>query len=108
MTEWGGAGMTENDQKEAISRAYVKAVAAAAGFASYQPCVDDDSIDLGIAASGTSGFPEGPRLKMQLKCTASGRPEEPTLSFRVKRMNYDDLRPSDVAIPRSKRSAEPS
>ena len=38
--------MTENDQKEAISRAYVKAVAAVAGFATYRPSIDDDSIDL--------------------------------------------------------------
>ena len=92
--------MTENDQKEAISRAYVKAIAAAAGFAIYQPSVDDDSIDLGIAASGTSGFAKRPRLEMQLKCTASDPPEEPTISFPVKRKNYDDLRPSDLAIPR--------
>ena len=92
--------MTENDQKEAISRAYVKAVAAAAGFATYQPSVDDDSIDLGIAASSTSGCAKRPRLEMQLKCTASVPPEEPTLSFPIKKKNYDDLRPSEVAIPR--------
>jgi hypothetical protein len=39
--------MTENDQKKAIGRAYVKAVAAPAGFATYQPSVDDDSIEFG-------------------------------------------------------------
>ena len=92
--------MTENDQKEAISRAYVKAVAAAAGFATYQPSIDDDSIDLGIAASGKSGFAKRPRLEMQLKCTASDPPKEPTFPFAVKRKNYDDLRPIEVAIPR--------
>jgi uncharacterized protein DUF4365 len=92
--------MTENDQKKAIGRAYVKAVAAPAGFATYQPSVDDDSIDLGIAASGTSGFAKRPRVEMQLKCTASDPPEEPTFSFPLKRKNYDDLRPSAVAIPR--------
>jgi hypothetical protein len=92
--------MTENDQKEAISRAYVEAVAAAAGFATYQPSVDDDSIDLGIAASGTNGFARRPRLEIQLKCTASDPLEEPTFSFPVKRKNYDDLRPSEVSIPR--------
>jgi hypothetical protein len=37
-------------QKEQFSRTYVGAVAAAAGFAVYVPNVDDDSVDLGLAA----------------------------------------------------------
>ena len=38
--------MDINQRKEQFSRAYVLAVASAAGYAWYQPSVDDDSIDL--------------------------------------------------------------
>jgi hypothetical protein len=38
-----------NAQKEQFSRAYVFAVAAVAGYATYTPSVDDDSFDLWIA-----------------------------------------------------------
>lgn len=41
--------MEISQRKEQFSRAYVLAVAAAAGYAWYQPSVDDDSIDLGLA-----------------------------------------------------------
>ena len=91
--------MTDTIQKEAFSRAYVKAVAAAAGFATYHPSIDDDSIDLGIAASSTSGFAKRPRLEINSNVrrliTRGAHFFVP-----LKRKNYDDLRPSDVAIPR--------
>ncbi len=38
--------MDIDQRKEQFSHAYVKAVAAVAGFAWYKPSVDDDSIDL--------------------------------------------------------------
>ena len=63
------ASMDLNQQKEQFSRAYVQAVAAAAGFATYIPDVDDDSIDMGIAAGGKESR-RRPRLELQLKCTA--------------------------------------
>lgn len=80
--------MTLNDQKEQFSLAYVLAVAATAGVATYTPSVDDDSVDLGIATKdGIS-----PRLELQLKCTATADSPPDDLIFRVKLKNYDDLR----------------
>ena len=44
--------MTEEQQKEELSRAYVLAVAAKAGFSCTTPRVDDDSVDLTVMARG--------------------------------------------------------
>jgi hypothetical protein len=91
--------MTENDQKEEISRAYVKAVAATAGFSVYQPSIDDDSIDMGISSGGSAGMERRPRVELQLKCTAAETPEEDKISFPLKLKNYDDLR-IESSVPR--------
>jgi len=48
--------MTLDGRKEAFSRAYVEAVAAVAGYGAYRPTVDDDSVDLDIAARGGGGL----------------------------------------------------
>ncbi len=63
-----------NQMKEQFSHAYVKAVAAVAGFAWYKPSVDDDSIDLGLAQRGGGGTTRSPRLEIQLKCHAMATP----------------------------------
>jgi len=81
--------MNPNQQKEEFSRAYVQAIAAVAGFDVYTPCVDDDSIDLGIAASGLRSRSR-PRLELQLKCTAKATAE--VVRFPLKLKNYDNLR----------------
>jgi hypothetical protein len=89
--------MDINQRKEQFSHAYVKAVAAVAGFAWYQPSVDDDSIDLGLAQRGGAGTVRSPRLEMQLKCHAMATPAEPDFAFWLKLKNYDDLRePTEV------------
>ena len=41
--------MMDINHEEQFQWAYVHAVASAAGFTLYQPAVDDDSIDLGVA-----------------------------------------------------------
>ena len=84
--------MDLNQRMEQFSRAYVKAVAAVAGFAWYQPSVDDDSIDLGLARRGGAGTVKSPRLELQVKCHAAATPVEPDFGFRLKLKNYDDLR----------------
>jgi hypothetical protein len=91
--------MTENDQKEEVSRAYVQAVAATAGFAVYEPSIDDDSIDMGISSGGSAGMQRRPRVELQLKCTAAETPAEPKISFPLKLKNYDDLR-IESSVPR--------
>lgn len=86
--------MDLNQRKEQFSHAYVKAVAAVAGFAWYKPSVDDDSIDLGLAQRGGAGTIKSPRLEMQLKCHAMATPAEPDFGFWLDLKNYDDLRDS--------------
>ena len=93
--------MDFNKQKEQFSIAYVRAVIATARFNIYKPEVDDDSIDLGIAASGSLELPVRPRLELQLKCTADeGALREGIIQFRLKVKNYNDLR-LDALVPRA-------
>ena len=53
-----------DQQKEQFSKAFVHAVATIAGYGTYQPAVDDDSIDLGIAARGGLHTTRRPRLEL--------------------------------------------
>lgn len=89
-----------DQQKEQFSHAYVKAVASVAGFAWYQPSVDDDSVDLGLAQTGGGGMVRSPRLEMQLKCSAESTPSEDQFGFSIKLKNYDDLRDIGIFVPR--------
>ena len=92
--------MDLNQRKEQYSHAYVKAVAAVAGFAWYKPSVDDDSIDLGLAQRGGGGTVRSPRLELQLKCHAMDTPKEDDFGFELKLKNYDDLRDDRVEVKR--------
>lgn len=84
--------MDLRQQQEQFSRAYVHAVATVAGFATYRPDVDDDSVDLGIAARGGTTTLRSPRLEAQLKCTSTGVRHDDELRFPLRLKNYDDLR----------------
>ena len=92
--------MDLNAQKEQFSRAYVQAVAAVSGYTWSQPSVDDDSIDLTLAAKGGGGTIRSPKLDLQLKCHAGQVPTDNQFSFPVKLKNYDDLRNTTVLVPR--------
>lgn len=74
--------------KEQFGRAYVFAVAAATGYAWYQPSVDDDSINLGLAEKGGRGTVRSPRLELQLKCHAAETPADTHFSHDLKIKNY--------------------
>jgi hypothetical protein len=87
-------------QKQEFSRAYVKAVAAASGYATFELSVDDDSVDLGIANRGGNGTTRSPRLELQLKCTDQDIVGDHTVDFPLKLKNYNDLRPTNVMVPR--------
>ncbi|MEO5365718.1 MAG: hypothetical protein H7831_05085 [Magnetococcus sp. WYHC-3] len=52
--------MDSNVQKEHFSEAYVRAVAAVAGYSVSRPGVDDDSVDLTISAPGGNGTLRAP------------------------------------------------
>jgi hypothetical protein len=83
------------DRQEAISRAYASAIAAGAGYTTYEPDFDRDSIDLGFAAGGGMR----PNLHVQLKATINLRKEGEFFKFQLKKKNYDDLR-APTQVPR--------
>ena len=87
-------------KKQEFSKAYVKAVAAACGYATQEPSVDDDSVDLGLAARGGGGTVRSPRLDLQLKCTARDVVGDETVNFPLEMKNYEELRPVNYLVPR--------
>lgn len=81
--------LTDADQKERLSLAYVQAVAARAGYVTADYGLDRDGIDLRIQAGGAMR----PALELQLKATVSlGQPRKGQFRFSLKRRNYDLLR----------------
>lgn len=93
--------MELNQQKEQFSSAYIRAVASVAGFVISKPEVDDDSIDFCIGASGDQCAGRRPRVELQLKCTADESAlRDGQVAFDLKRKNFDDLRTTDVLVPR--------
>jgi hypothetical protein len=92
--------MDLNQQKEQFSIAFLRATVAVAGYACYNSDVDDDSVDCGIAASGTSELPRRPRVELQLKCSARLIVHENEVRFPLKIKNYDDLREEELLVPR--------
>ena len=84
--------MDLNAKKEQFSIAYLRAVAAVAGFSVAQPSVDDDSIDQTLSARDRDGYIGAPKLDIQLKCTRKTFHHDDFLHFELPRKNYDDLR----------------
>ena len=80
--------LTASDRKEALSRVYVKALAARAGYSTSVPEPDRDSVDLRIQTGG----PRHPALDLQLKATTKlAEPQSGLLPFRLSIKNYRDL-----------------
>jgi len=92
--------MTLNDQKEQFSFAYARAVAATARIAVVESTVDDDSVDLTFQQRAGGGIVRSPRLEAQLKCTEIANLQEDHVSFRLELKNYDELRTTDLLVPR--------
>ena len=81
--------LTEADQEEALSLAYVRAVAAGAGYSTTQDYPDRSGVDLRINAGGNMQ----PAIDVQLKATVNLRKaEDGFLRFRLKTSNYKRLR----------------
>jgi hypothetical protein len=87
-------------QKEQFSRAYIQAVAARAGFAWSAPSVDDDSVDMVLHQTGGGGTVRSPKVELQVKCKAAQTPTGDRISYSLKLKNYDDLRYTDLLVPR--------
>ena len=81
--------LSTEDQKEALSRVYVHAVAAVAGYATAELDFDRDGVDVQIHAGGAMR----PALDLQLKATVNLRvAADGDLRFTLPRQNYDLLR----------------
>lgn len=87
--------LSTTDREEAFSRAYVAALAAAAGYTTSQPDFDRDSIDVTICAGGNVR----PQINAQLKATINLREVEGDYRFTLSMKNYDDLR-RPTLVPR--------
>ncbi len=90
-----GALLTTQDRQEAFSRAYAAAIAAGAGYVTYVPDLDRDSVDIGFCAGGAMR----PNLHAQLKATINLRKSGEFLKLQLKKKNYDDLRVATI-VPR--------
>ncbi len=89
------SGMTVNEQKQQLSIAYVHAVAARAGYTCQFKNVDNDSIDLQVAARGLvheRAVARSPMIDIQLKATSLAVLKERHLPFPLPVKNYNDLR----------------
>jgi hypothetical protein len=86
---------TSQDRQEALSRAYAHAIAAAAGYSTYIPDLDRDSVDLGFKAGGAMR----PNLHAQLKATVNLRKAGNDFKFVISKKNYHDLRVA-TQVPR--------
>lgn len=91
--------MTEEQQKEQFSIAYVRAVAAVASVNVYRPEVDDDSIDIGFCTRMVGNRTQRPQIEAQLKCTSQIAVGGSEFRFPLKIKNYNDLRIESI-VPR--------
>ena len=88
--------LISTDREEALSRVYVQAIAAAAGYVVAPPDFDRDGVDLTIRAGGAFR----PCLDIQLKATVNlGPAEGGVYRYPLKRRNYDLLR-VETMVPR--------
>lgn len=92
--------MDLNRQKEQFSIAWIQALAAVCQLKIFRCDVDDESIDLTLGRVGGNGTIKSPRLDLQLKCSGQELLMDDGVHLVLKRKNYDDLRASDVMIPR--------
>lgn len=95
--------MDINQRKEQFSIAYARAIASAAGVNTSTPEVDDDSIDIEFQVRGIigGGTKRSPKLDAQLKCTSAAAPTpDQDAYFDLKIKNYNDLRETDLFVPR--------
>ncbi len=88
--------LTAADKEEALSRAYVEAIAASAGYTTAVRNLDRDGVDLQINAGGLMR----PSLDLQLKATINlGSASQGVYRYPLQRRNYDLLRLPTV-VPR--------
>ena len=97
---WDKNKMDLSAQKEDFSCAYIRAVAATAGFPVDEPKRDNESVDLVVRGTDFDGAVRNPRAEVQVKCSANFNQSGETIKFPIKIKNYDDLRPVNIVVPR--------
>ena len=80
--------MNLNEQKEQFSLAYIRAVAAQAGYQITRPELDSDSVDGMLIAD----FGRRPRIDFQAKATSQQIVRGDNIHFALSIKNYNDLR----------------
>ena len=99
--------LSTQDQEEALSRVYVRAVAARAGYTTSMEDYDRDGVDIQISAGGSMS----PAIDLQLKATINLRnANDGSLRYDLNVCNYRQLRaPTQtprvlvvLALPRDK------
>jgi len=89
-----------NFRKEQYSAAYVRAIAAVVGVSVAKPDPDCDSEDLILSARLASARIRSPKLALQLKASSVLVKGPIDLAFPLPIKNYEDLRPTNLAVPR--------
>jgi len=88
--------LTGPDREEALSRAYIQAIAAGAGYVVATMDFDRDGVDVEIKAGGAMR----PSVALQLKATVNlGDAVDGVFRFPLRRRNYDLLR-EQTQVPR--------
>ena len=87
--------LASGDRKEGLSRAYVQAVAAVAGYTLAEQNFDRDGVDVQVRAGGAMR----PSLDMQLKATTGLGQDGAHWRFPLPKRNYDLLR-EPAMVPR--------
>jgi hypothetical protein len=83
-----------------FSLSYALAVASAAGCSLDWVSVDIDSTDATLRWKTAGTAVRSPQLDVQLKATYKNCIGDKTVAFSLKRKNYDELRYTDLAVPR--------
>jgi hypothetical protein len=83
--------MTDQQQLEQFSLAYVQAIAAAAKVNVYKYAVDADSIDIGFSVKSNAGAAISPKIDAQLKCVSTLKLVGEEYRYALKLRNYEEL-----------------
>jgi hypothetical protein len=93
--------MDKKKQMEQFNIAYIRSLAAHAGFKVSSCEVDDDSIDITIEGTGfSSSLYRNPKIDIQLKSTKNFKLKNNTITYALKAKNYSDLIGDNVLSPR--------
>ena len=92
--------MELGQRKEQFSHAFVRAVAAAAGFSVSLPGVDYESVDMTLSGGTSEGLTCPPRIDLQLKCSSRELVRGDQVIYPLDLKNYNELKISEVLVPR--------